>query len=90
MLRNKATKRPPAKKTAKPIRKPLPDWLETPEVTEVRYALELWDGGCSEHSVEMTQDEFEMMKRHLARTRGFNVPESEADAPFCGMAMQDR
>jgi hypothetical protein len=55
----------------------VPEWLETPEHEECEYLLVFEDAnGCQDHSVDVTREEFEALKRHLANMRGYRV---EAD-----------
>jgi len=57
----------------------VPEWLETPEHEECEYLLVFEDAnGCQDHSVDMTREEFDALKRHLAKIRGYQL---ECDGP---------
>lgn len=60
----------------------VPEWLETPTHQESVYTLMFVeaDGGSGQH-VDMTRDEFDALKRHLAEMRGFAVEAEDEEAP---------
>ncbi len=50
----------------------LPDWWETPD--ELQYELTVWNSNrCAIQEVVLTREEFESVKAHVAKLRGFTV-----------------